>query len=356
MTRNGIFLLLALGASAVPHWMGEGKQTEYPQSPNSRRLDIGDPAGCEAACPDAAPIIREDESFSREKLKVFCSPKVMKAEKCMAVTQDCWDPKGEAADFGGPSAAEMDSLLWQALMGCVCKCAGGITDEATFVEVSGLCQGELEKIMQGSSPGLWSHTLKKPPSVSHPACSSGPFNYEPPSVEPPSVVKVAFDIKGISLTDLDSAAEDGLKKDLAKGLAKQTGAPLDKITITLEAASRRLAEGKSRGIKVKADIETDDPDTVERESKKTDTTALVKDSATLQKVVEENPSLSMDDISATEPTVTVEKPKKKKAAEQDDDELKEWVSSPAIIGGVVGGVIILGCVCYVCKKKKQASE
>jgi len=127
-------------------------------------------------------------------------------------------------------------------------------------------------------------------------------------------VKVAFDIKGISLTDLDSAAEDGLKKDLAKGLAKQTGVPQDKITITLEAASRRLAEGKSRGIKVKADIETDDPDTVERESKKTDTTALVKDSATLQKVVEENPSLSMDDISATEPTVTVEKPKKKKAA------------------------------------------
>jgi hypothetical protein len=152
----------------------------------------------------------------------------------------------------------------------------------------------------------------QPPSVSHPACSVPSASASAP--EPPSVVKVAFEIKGISLTDLDSAAEDGLKKDLAKGLAKQTGAPLDKITITLEAPSRRLAEGKSRGIKVKADIETDDPDTVERESKKTDTTALVKDSATLQKVVEENPSLSMDDISATEPTVTVEKPKKKAVA------------------------------------------
>lgn len=291
MTRNGIILLLALGASAeVPHWMGEGKQTEYPQSPNSRRLFHlpyeGEAAGCNAACPGAQEYVANEErtGFSQENLKATCSPSPPKLEKCMAATQDCWP-------------ADMPPEMYQALLFCVCKCVGGITDEATMKQVLGLCTGEVGKGVQQ-------------PSVAHPACSVPSSSASAP--EPPSVVTVAFEIKGISLTDLDGAAEDGLKKDLAKGLAKQTGVPQDKITITLEAASRRLAEGKSGGIKVKADIETDDPDTVERESKKTDTTALVKDSATLQQVVEKK-GMTMDDISATEPTVTVKKGSKKKA-------------------------------------------
>jgi len=226
----------------------------------------------------------------------------------MAATQACWDPNEP------PDVAGVDSLVHQAVVGCVCKCAGGITDEATFNEVGGLCEGEMRNSIQqaqaqGQTQEQFMNNVQQP-SVAHPACSVPSSSASAP--EPPSVVTVAFEIKGISLTDLDGAAEDGLKKDLAKGLAKQTGVPQDKITITLEAASRRLAEGKSGGIKVKADIETDDPDTVERESKKTDTTALVKDSATLQQVVEKK-GMTMDDISATEPTVTVKKGSKKKA-------------------------------------------
>lgn len=133
-----------------------------------------------------------------------------------------------------------------------------------------------------------------------------------------TVVTVAFEIIGISLTDLDVDAQNALKTELAQGIASETGVGLDMITIKLEKGSRRLAEVGETGaswrmdprklsqgsIKVKADIQWDNAATVESKAKAVETTEIVKNSPTLKKVVEGKGG-SMEAVSSSPLSVTV---------------------------------------------------
>merc|ERR1711924_588327 len=115
-----------------------------------------------------------------------------------------------------------------------------------------------------------------------------------------TVAVVSFDIKGISLTDLDASAHHILKSELASGLSEELGVPEDKITITLESGS----------IKVKAEVETDDPiinkavETKMAKGGSKATTKLIKESLTLKKAIEAAGG-TLADLSASAPIVEV---------------------------------------------------